>query len=151
MFKNRHHLNLFMILGHTWGYVFFGIPGNEEEFLHEMEVRRIPGLGISMGVASRNYYAGGLKLQEYFPILQADKRKLELKNLSRRCTSLNSHRGDLERLVVQNEVFDTMLKLASDFKRRGFRVTINGKPIETSEKEFKEYVSEQRISLGDKI
>ena len=137
--------------GHTWRHICFGIPGNQEEFLHEIKTREIPGLDISMGMASRNYYSGGLELQEYFPILQADRRKLELKDLSRQCTSLNSHKMNLERLCVQIGVFDTMVELASDFKRRGFRATINGKSIEEEEKRFEEYILAQRASLGDRI
>jgi len=137
--------------GHTLKYVVFARPGNQEEFLQDMKAERIPGLDISMGMAPHTYYTSGLKLQEYFPILQADRRKLELKDLSRQCTSLNSHKMNLERLCVQIGVFDTMVELASDFKRRGFRATINGKSIEEEEKRFEEYILAQRASLGDRI
>ena len=137
--------------GHTLKYVVFARPGNQEEFLQDMKAERIPGLDISMGMAPHTYYTSGLKLQEYFPVLQADGREIELRDNSR----LYTNKKNLERLSAQSAVFDKMLELASDIQKRGFRATINGKPVEEEKKEFEKYVSEERArldaSLADRI
>jgi len=133
-----------MIFGHTWRYVCFGRPGNKEEFLQDMKAERILGLDIIMGADQHNYF-GGLKVKEYFPILNAKERELELRDISRLGASPK------ERSSARSEVFDTMLELASYFKTRDFRATINGKPAEEATENDRQIYSERSRGIIQRI
>jgi len=120
----------------TLKYILLGRPGNKEEFLHYIKEKGFPGVEIIMGVKPQKYH-GNLRLEKYFPILRADRTKLELRNLSREYRTSNSQGRNSERLrAVHSLVFDSMLDLASYFEKNGFQATINGKPIEEAKRMY---------------